>query len=323
MKRTRTTPGSESKSGCARGGGYYDGRRGGRDNSIAKASSSSSSSTTARQRRDEHPPQPPRALACRGGKGNKGANASIIFVPETPTTTTKTVAAAAAAATPTPYAHTPTPTVPYFPLPPFPVADSTWEERAICYFFDQFTETYETDDAPGHLPYLPALYARSQEAAVGVPVGGAPPRGARTGITSIKDDCSCSARSCLRWAVDATSLITLGNRIKSTELTIRARRRYGLALQGLRNALTSSVEATKDETFAAVVLMCLFEDIAGERNGLSSSHTVGLEVLMQLRGRSQFGRREGSDLFLHGYTHMVCFLSLMSLFARYVSVRLG
>ncbi|BDD59237.1 hypothetical protein MPDQ_000191 [Monascus purpureus] len=169
-------------------------------------------------------------------------------------------------------------------IPPF-VDDSTWQERAVCFFFDQFTETGRPDGFSGHMEYLPGLYARCQD-----------------------DEGSifaerCSAASCLRWAVNATSLIALGNRKGSKELCLQAKNQYGLVLRGLRQALTSQVEAMKDETFATVVLLLLFEEIAGERIGLSSSHTAGLEALMELRGRSQFGREEGRALFQLAYTH--------------------
>lgn len=172
-------------------------------------------------------------------------------------------------------------------IPPF-VDDSTWQERAVCFFFDQFTETGRPDGFSGHMEYLPGLYARCQD-----------------------DEGSifaerCSAASCLRWAVNATSLIALGNRKGSKELCLQAKNQYGLVLRGLRQALTSQVEAMKDETFATVVLLLLFEEIAGERIGLSSSHTAGLEALMELRGRSQFGREEGRALFQLAYTHKVC-----------------
>lgn len=128
-----------------------------------------------------------------------------------------------------------------------------------------------------HLQYLPSLYAQ----------------------------CRDDASSCLRWAVDATALITLGNEAKVPSLAIKARKSYGMALQGLRQALQSRSQAIQDETFAAVVLLSLFEDITGERNGLSSSHTAGFELLMKLRGESQLGHQLGRDLFSFAYAHTV------------------
>lgn len=161
------------------------------------------------------------------------------------------------------------------------ISDSTWEERAICYFFDQYSASSFGEPGEGdcmhHLQYLPSLYAQCQD----------------------------DASSCLRWAVDATALIALGNEAKMPSLDVKARRSYGMALRGLRQALQSRSQALQDETFAAVVLLCLFEDITGERNGLSSSHTAGFELLMKLRGESQLGHQLGRDLFSFAYTQTV------------------
>lgn len=171
--------------------------------------------------------------------------------------------------------------------PPSPLAlrrveDSTWEERAICYFFDQYTTFGDTGDCVNHLQFLPSLYALCRE-------------NEREGLPS----------SCLRWAVDATSLITLGNEAKIPSLAVKARQSYGMALRGLRQALESRSQAVQDETFAAIVLLSLFEDITGERNGLSSSHTAGFELLMKLRGESQLGHQLGRDLFSFAYAQTV------------------
>lgn len=87
---------------------------------------------------------------------------------------------------------------------------------------------------------------------------------------------------------------------------IKARRGYGNALRGLREALASPDSAVKDETFASVMLLSLYEDISGERNGLYSSHTAGFEFLMKLRGESQLGHRRGRDMFNFAYAHTVC-----------------
>lgn len=167
----------------------------------------------------------------------------------------------------------------------FKVADSTWEERAICYFFDQYT-TYDGTNSGltigiSHLGFLPSLYTfcREQESQEG------------------------SASFCLREAVDATAFMALGNESKVPSLTVKARNNYGKALRGLRQALESRTQAVKDESLATLALLSLFEDIAGERNGLSSSHRAGFELLMKLRGASQFGYQRGRDLFNFAYTH--------------------
>lgn len=165
------------------------------------------------------------------------------------------------------------------------LADSTWEERAICFFFDQYTCSSDAGQCISHLGFLPSLYALCRD------VG--------------EKECSASSAS-LRLAVDATALVTLSNEIREPSLIVKARYLYGMALQRLRQALESRTQAVRDETLASVVLLSMFEDITGERNGLASSHTVGLELLMKLRGVSQFCHAQGRDLFNFAYAHTVC-----------------
>ncbi|KAL2832966.1 hypothetical protein BDW59DRAFT_94554 [Aspergillus cavernicola] len=161
-----------------------------------------------------------------------------------------------------------------------PVADSTWEERAVCYFFDQYTSSDDPGEEISYLSFLPSLYAVCRD-----------------------DGSESLAASCLRLAVDATALMTLSNHVNASSLTLRARRYFGSALRGLRQALATQTQAVKDETFATMVLCALFEDITGERNGLASSHAAGFELLMKMRGEGQLGHAQGRALFHFAYTH--------------------
>lgn len=164
------------------------------------------------------------------------------------------------------------------------IADSSWEERALCYFFDQYTACAEDEEGMGHLEYLPPLYTRAGE---------------------VNGNGAGSPAACLRWAVDATALMTLASASNAAPLMIKARQGYGKALRGLREALASSDSAVEDETFASVMLLSLFEDITGERNGLFSSHTAGFGFLMKLRGKSQLDHQRGRDMFNFAYAHTV------------------
>lgn len=169
---------------------------------------------------------------------------------------------------------------PELPLILSQVADSTWEERAVCHFFDQFTSvSYE---CLNHLGFLPSLYATCRD--------------------SGQDD---SVSSCLKLATEATALITLSNHMKAPPLLLKARGYYGLALHGLRRLLGTRSQAVRDETFATMVILSIFEDIAGERNGLHSSHTKGFGLLMGMRGESQLSHAQGRDLFICAYAHTV------------------
>ncbi|KAE8384934.1 Zn(II)2Cys6 transcription factor [Aspergillus alliaceus] len=161
------------------------------------------------------------------------------------------------------------------------VVDSTWEERAVCHFFDQFTVDSDASDiCLNHLGFLPSLYAACRD--------------------SGRDD---SVSSCLRLATEATALIALSNQMNASPLLLKARAYYGMALHELRNILSSRSQAVKDETFATMVILSIFEDISGERTGLASSHTKGFGFLMKLRGEGQLSHAQGRDLFICAYVH--------------------
>ncbi|RAK97199.1 putative C6 transcription factor [Aspergillus ibericus CBS 121593] len=166
------------------------------------------------------------------------------------------------------------------PLSLYRISDSTWEEKAICYFFDQYT-ICDTTGGVGHLGFVPSLYAACRD-----------------------QNAINPASSSLRLAVDATALMALSNRVKVPGILMQARNRFGLALQRLQDALDQPVEAVKDETFATLVILSLFEDISGDRLGLTSSHTAGFEALTKLRGESQLGHARGLDMFKFAYVHM-------------------
>ncbi|PYH91354.1 hypothetical protein BO71DRAFT_332435 [Aspergillus ellipticus CBS 707.79] len=161
------------------------------------------------------------------------------------------------------------------------IADTSWEEKAICYFFEQYTIVDDIPGSPGHLGFVPSLYAVCRDQSLG-----------------------SSASSSLRLAVDATSLIAMSNLVGAPSLVAQARNRFGLALQRLQAALNSPVEAVKDETFATLVILTLFEDISGDRNGFPSSHTLGFDALMKLRGDNQLVHAQGLDMFKFAFVHM-------------------
>ncbi|KAJ5484112.1 hypothetical protein N7539_005908 [Penicillium diatomitis] len=163
----------------------------------------------------------------------------------------------------------------------YQMADATWEQRASCFFFDQYILDPDHEYGRGHMEYVPALYARSQEASI----FGANPSAA-----------------CLRWAVDATGLMMNAKQRHSLPLLTRARQAYGKALRNVRTALASTEQAIRDETFAAVMVLSVYEDITGERNGLFSAHTAGLDFLMKLRGERQTWNQCGRDMFNFGWT---------------------
>ncbi|KAJ9208907.1 transcriptional regulator family: Fungal Specific TF [Paecilomyces variotii] len=168
--------------------------------------------------------------------------------------------------------------VPTIGTVPTHLADSTWEERALCHFFDQYTVISDPEQHFHHLGFLPGLYALSKQNA--------------------NVDRACSS---LRWAVEATALSSLANRMRIPPLVVKARQVHGNALRSVNAALRSPSTAVRDETLAAVVLLSLFEDINGERSNLASSHGVGLHLLMKLRGEGQLRAGRGRSLLSYAF----------------------
>lgn len=160
------------------------------------------------------------------------------------------------------------------------------EDRALCYFFEQYTIPETPTGAPGVLESIPPLYVLCRENEV-------------TGHPS----------SCLRWAVDAAALSSFANEANDPDLAFKARERYGMALQSLQGTLSSSVEKVQDGTLAAILLLVLFEDINGERPTLQSSHTAGLELFARLHKHRRLDGKYSRCLFNFAYTQLVGYTS--------------
>lgn len=162
------------------------------------------------------------------------------------------------------------------------LADATWEDRALCYFFDQYTIPKKSDGDLGILESIPALYMLCRGNEV---VG--------------------SSSSCLRWAVDAVALSAFAHEANASHLDYQARKTYGMALHGLREALASPTKSAKDETLAAILLLAIFEDINGERRGLHSSHTAGFELFARLHSQRRLDGKYSRCLFNFAYAQLV------------------
>lgn len=78
-----------------------------------------------------------------------------------------------------------------------------------------------------------------------------------------------------------------------------------MALHGLKEALSTSVENLEDGTLATILLLVIFEDITGERPQLTSSHTAGLELFAQLHEHRRLDGKYSKSLFIFAYTQLV------------------
>jgi hypothetical protein len=156
------------------------------------------------------------------------------------------------------------------------------DDRALCYFFDQYTTQRTPDSLPGALESIPLLYVLCRE-----------------------NEVAGSPSSCLRWAVEAAALTSYANESHNRHLALKARQRYGLALHGLKEALSMPVEKVQDSTLATILLLVIFEDINGERAQLESSHTAGLELVARLHTYRRLDGKYSRCLFNFAYTQLV------------------
>ncbi|KAJ5907733.1 hypothetical protein N7495_000415 [Penicillium taxi] len=164
----------------------------------------------------------------------------------------------------------------YYPLTLHSIADSTWEERALCFFFDQYTIDPGVEEGMGNFEYLPRMYVH---------------------VGNIKEPPASGLIS----AVNATALMTFANAVHAPSLMVQARKSYGKALRSLQLAVSSPTQAAQDETFASVILLSLYEDITSDRNNLLSSHTAGFDFLMKVRGENQLDDQQGRAMFSFAY----------------------
>ncbi|GAM37561.1 hypothetical protein TCE0_024r07581 [Talaromyces pinophilus] len=161
------------------------------------------------------------------------------------------------------------------------LADASMDDRALCYFFDQYTTQRTPDSLPGALESIPLLYVLCRE-----------------------NEVAGSPSSCLRWAVEAAALTSYANESHNRHLALKARQRYGLALHGLKEALSMPVEKVQDSTLATILLLVIFEDINGERAQLESSHTAGLELVARLHTYRRLDGKYSRCLFNFAYTQL-------------------
>lgn len=128
-------------------------------------------------------------------------------------------------------------------------------------------------------------------------------------------------------AMTAVGLASLSAMTRSEPMMESARKSYGTALRLTNAALRDPAEAVKDSTLLSVLILGLYEMIAGRRRnapasaGSSSSsnirawqeHVNGAAALARMRGISQFRTRAGIKMFL-----MLCQSVMVSCIQRQV-----
>jgi hypothetical protein len=100
--------------------------------------------------------------------------------------------------------------------------------------------------------------------------------------------------------MSAVGLASFSNAVFSSELMTRARKEYVTALRLTNAALRSPTEVKKDSTLFAVMILSIFETVAGsneESLQAWTEHVNGAAALVKLRGRDQFKTEAGQRMF--------------------------
>jgi hypothetical protein len=102
-------------------------------------------------------------------------------------------------------------------------------------------------------------------------------------------------------SISAVGLASYANSVRATELLNRARMDYVKALKLTNAALRSPTEVRKDSTLFSVMILSIFEMVAGSNEHSLEAwteHINGASALINLRGPSQFQTITGRRLFM-------------------------
>jgi hypothetical protein len=101
-------------------------------------------------------------------------------------------------------------------------------------------------------------------------------------------------------SINAVGLASFANSIHMPDLMFRARQDYVLALRLTNAALRSPTEVKKDTTLFSVMILSIFETIAGNTSDSLvawTEHINGAAALIKLRGPEQFKTEAGQRMF--------------------------
>jgi hypothetical protein len=124
----------------------------------------------------------------------------------------------------------------------------------------------------------------------------------------------------------AVGLASFSNHINSHELTSRARKGYVSALRLTNAALRSPTAAKKDSTLFSIMILGIYETVAGT-NAQSvlawTSHVNGAAALVDYRGVEQFNSESGQRLFYQVVSNMMisCLQRTIAMPKRIIELR--
>jgi hypothetical protein len=102
-------------------------------------------------------------------------------------------------------------------------------------------------------------------------------------------------------SISAVGLASYANSVRGPELLNRARVDYVKALQLTNAALRSPTDVRKDSTLLSVIILSIFEMVAGSNEHSLEAwtkHINGASSLIKLRGPNQFQTKAGQRLFM-------------------------
>jgi Fungal specific transcription factor domain len=109
-------------------------------------------------------------------------------------------------------------------------------------------------------------------------------------------------------SMSAVGLAAIANTGRSSQWMRRAQKEYQGALRLTNAALGSRKEAIKDSTLLSIIILGIYETVAGF-NQLSlkawTEHINGAAALTKLRGSSQFDTPIGRDIFMQAVSHLL------------------
>jgi hypothetical protein len=105
----------------------------------------------------------------------------------------------------------------------------------------------------------------------------------------------------LKAVIEAVGMAGLANTTNTTSIMTKAQRRYEQSIIRVNEALNDPVELRTDEAFQAVILLAFFETVSFQswdryQNWLD--HVKAATALLGLRGKAQFSRQRGAQLFV-------------------------
>ncbi|KAK3291422.1 uncharacterized protein B0H64DRAFT_348602 [Chaetomium fimeti] len=157
--------------------------------------------------------------------------------------------------------------------------DPCYDHVSLFYFIHRFVTPNREDGFPGHLSFLPTLY-------------------------------DSHSHGLLEASTLSVAQMAAYNKFGGEKFRVQSYENYSRAIRMLQNLLQSEEEAKDDKVITSVLLLCMLNDISGERPGGPREHAPGLYYLVEKRGPEQIATSQGAELLflalirLHVYSFL-------------------